>query len=304
MPFHPNEILIHAFIEELQKAYFRTYGNLHSNYSEILGWAGGMALEIISGTDALYHNMEHTMHVTLVGQEILRGKHMKEGGVSPDDWLHFVISLLCHDIGYVKGVCRDDDIENNRYANGKGETLSLPFGATDAGLTKYHVDRGKLFVRERFAGHRVISADIIAENIELTRFPVPNDEDHKDTVGFPGMVRAADLIGQLSDPQYILKIPALYYEFFETGETAKLNYSSPGDLRDSYPRFFWKVVYPYVKAAIHHLSVTQTGKQYIANLYANVFRVENEVQMKSIARSPSRDVPKDPEQKPEPNLMQ
>jgi len=288
MVFHPSEIIIHAFIEELQQAYFKTYGTLHSNYSEILCWAGGMALEIISGTDALYHNMEHTMHVTLVGQEILRGKHMKDGGVSPDDWLHFVISLLCHDIGYLKGICSADDIENNRYATGKGDTVSLPFGATDAGLTKFHVDRGKLFVRERFAGHKMINADIIAANIELTRFPVPNDEDHNDTIGYPGMVRAADLIGQLSDPAYILKIPALFYEFFETGETEKLGYKNPGNLRDSYPRFFWKVVYPYVKPSIQHLSTTQIGKQYIANLYANVFRVENEHQIRAV-QSPKDD---------------
>ncbi|HBB33823.1 MAG TPA: metal-dependent phosphohydrolase, partial [Cyanobacteria bacterium UBA9273] len=56
-------------------------------------------------SDALYHNVEHTILVTLVGQEILRGKHIRDGGVSCEDWLHFIISLLCHDIGYVKGVC-------------------------------------------------------------------------------------------------------------------------------------------------------------------------------------------------------
>ncbi len=62
------------------------------------------ALEIISNSDALYHNVEHTILVALVGQEILRGKHIKEGKVLPIDWLHCIISLVCHDIGYVKGV--------------------------------------------------------------------------------------------------------------------------------------------------------------------------------------------------------
>ena len=41
-------------------------------------------------------------------KEILRGRHIRQGGVTPSDWLHFMISLLCHDIGYVRGVCRAD----------------------------------------------------------------------------------------------------------------------------------------------------------------------------------------------------
>ena len=63
--------------------------------------------------------------------------------------LHFIISLLCHDIGYVRGVCRGDG--NGRYVyDDKGELVTLPDGSTDASLTPYHVTRSKLFVRERF----------------------------------------------------------------------------------------------------------------------------------------------------------
>ena len=69
-------------------------------------------------------------------------------------------------------------------------------------MTPYHVDRAKLFIDERFGGHRLIDAEVIKRNIELTRFPVPKESDHQDTINFPGLVRAADLIGQLSDPRY------------------------------------------------------------------------------------------------------
>ena len=50
-----------------------------------------MALENIANSDALYHNVEHTILVTLVGQEILRGKHIREGGIACEDWLHYLI---------------------------------------------------------------------------------------------------------------------------------------------------------------------------------------------------------------------
>eukprot|EP01028_Stygiella_incarcerata_P012112 TRINITY_DN7281_c1_g3_i1.p1 TRINITY_DN7281_c1_g3~~TRINITY_DN7281_c1_g3_i1.p1 ORF type:complete len:375 (-),score=127.53 TRINITY_DN7281_c1_g3_i1:857-1981(-) len=238
-----------------------------------------MALEIIGQSDALYHNAEHTILVTLVGQEILRGKHLKEGGVSPEDWLHFVISLLCHDIGYVKGVCLKDRPKEHLFDSGRdGVMIKIAPGATDAALTPYHVDRGKTFVRERFKDHGLIHADLICANIELTRFPVPSDSDHQGTDNYAGLVRAADLIGQLSDPRYHCKIPALFYEFQETGASEKLGYKHPGDLRRKYPSFYWNVVHRFISKATSYLENTHDGHQILANLRSNIFVVEHEVE--------------------------
>src|SRR5260370_24786198 len=103
---NPTEVLIDAFGDELRAGYRRMYGGLKPDYEDIICWAGGMSLENIANSDALYHNVEHTILVTLVGQEILRGKHMREGGASPDDWLLCIISLVFHDIGFVKRRCR------------------------------------------------------------------------------------------------------------------------------------------------------------------------------------------------------
>ncbi|MFB2836834.1 Npun_R2479 family HD domain-containing metalloprotein [Floridanema evergladense] len=275
--FNATQILIDTFVEKLREGYHRTYGGLKTDYEDIIGWAGNMALENIANSDALYHNVEHTVLVTLVGQEILRGKHIREGGVSCEDWLHYIISLLCHDIGYVKGVCRQDREDEGLYATGKeGGMVKLPPGASDASLTPYHVDRGKLFITERFGGHKLIDAEIIKRSIELTRFPVPSAEDHQNTVNYAGLVRAADLIGQLSDPRYLKKITSLYYEFEETGVNKALNYRHPGDLRRNYSKFYWNGVFPFIKEALRYLQLTQQGKQIIANLYSNVFVVEHE----------------------------
>lgn len=274
--FNATELLIDDFVKNLKAGYRRTYGGWKPDYEDIIGWVGSMALENIANSDALYHNVEHTILVTLVGQELLRGKHIREGGVSCEDWLHFIVSLVCHDIGYVKGVCRQD--QNGLYATGIDDTMApLSFGSSDAGLTPYHVDRGKLFVEERFGGHKLIDAEVVKRNIELTRFPVPKAEDHQGMVSFPGLVRASDLIGQLSDPRYLQKISALFYEFEETGVNKALGYRHPGDLRKNYPKFYWNGVYPYVEDALSYLSLTQQGKQIIANLYSNVFVVEHEM---------------------------
>jgi hypothetical protein len=272
--FNPTEVLIDACTDRLQQTYRYTYGHREPHYAGIIGWVSCMALENIANSDALYHNVEHTIMAALVGQEILKGKHIREGNVTPCDWLHTVISLLCHDIGYVRGVCRDDC--DGSYTTGiDGRVTTLPPGATDASLTPYHVDRGKLFVRERFGGHDIIDAEVIAANIERTRFPVPNDSDHQKTADYPGLVRAADLIGQLADPHRLRKLPALFHEFEEIGLNTKLGYVTPDDLRDYYPVFYWNVVNQYIQEGLRYLRVTQEGKQWVANLHAHVFAIEH-----------------------------
>jgi hypothetical protein len=54
-----------------------------------------------------------------------------------------------------------------------------------------------------------------------------------------------------------------------------LSYETAADLRANYPQFFWQVVRPYVEDALRYLQVSQEGKQWIANLYANVFAMEH-----------------------------
>jgi hypothetical protein len=274
--FNPTQIVIEAFVDQLQMTYRRIYGLLEPGYPDIIGFIGRLALENIANSDAPYHDVNHTIMVTLVGQEILRGKHISEGGVTPRDWLHFVVSLLCHDIGYVRGVCQGDR-GNGYVSNISGELVRLPEGATDASLTPYHVTRSKVFVRERFGGASLAHIDTssIEANIEHTRFPVPEGKDYANTADYPGLVRAADLVGQLADINYLRKLPALFAEFSETGVNERLGYRTVADLRAAYCGFFWHVVKPYIGDALRYLRVTQEGKQWIASLYAHAFSEEH-----------------------------
>jgi hypothetical protein len=59
---------------------------------------------------------------------------------------------------YIKGVCQADS--EGVYATGvDSPPVALAPGATDTSLMPYHVDRGKLFVKERFAGHTLIECN-------------------------------------------------------------------------------------------------------------------------------------------------
>ena len=276
-----QKLAIDLCVEELRNAYERTYSNMEQQLGNIIMWSGRLVLENIANSDALYHNVEHTVMVTLAGQSIIEGKHLLEGGVAPRDWVHYMMAVLCHDIGYVRGICGGD--RDGTVATGIGdETVEIPHGASDAALSPYHVDRSKLFVRERFGKGLLmgmvtnIDSELIASYIEMSRFPVPDDDGYKDTEGYPGLVRAADFIGQLGDPNRPRKSAALFFEFEETGSNEELGYKRPGDLHDNYAKFYWDVVSPYIQEALRYLRVTQEGKQWIANLYANVFGAEHE----------------------------
>jgi len=270
---NPAHLVANALAEELAGNYRDMYGERSPEYPAILRSTAKLAIERIANSDALYHDAQHTVMVTLVGQAMLRGRVLAEK-VTGADWLHFTVALLCHDIGYLRGIC-PGDTESSFVINEAGDTVTAPRGASDAFLTPHHVERSKIFVKHRLSQSGYLDADRIARAIELTRFPVPEDDDHADTHTEAGLLRAADLIGQLADPHYPRKLNALFHEFVETGVAERLDFKSPADLAERYPRFFWSVVEPYIRPALQHLQRTVEGKQWIANLYAHVFVEEH-----------------------------
>ena len=50
------------------------FGTSHARLAELLPFAARLALDCIGNSDALYHNVEHTMLVTLAGHEIYKGR--------------------------------------------------------------------------------------------------------------------------------------------------------------------------------------------------------------------------------------
>ena len=249
------------------------FGSSHARLTELIPSVARLALECIGNSDALYHNVEHTMLVTLVGRDILRGRALLKRTTAAD-WAHLLVACLMHDIGYVRGILAGDH-EGNYIIDASGKTVTLPRGSSDAALSPYHVDRSKLFVLDRVAEIKLLDGERIARAIEFTRFPVSADEEEIDEE--VSLLRAADLIGQLGDPRYLYKANALYCEFQEIGINRQLGYQSPADLVDLYPQFYWNSVSCHVQTAIRYLSVTESGRQWIANLYSNIFRAERAI---------------------------
>ena len=294
---YPATSMKQACVNQLHEKYIQMLGKpigyltttldqrFQPDYGVLLRVFAAQVLDKLSASTALYHNVEHTILVCLVGQEILHGKHQLEGNVTCEDWLNFMVSLLCHDIGYVGGVCRQDDPARRRYVRGQvqipasqtSETawVTLAPGTTDASLAPYHVERSKLFVLENFSHYQVLDLEAIQHNIGFTQFPVPDVPAYQVSDRYPGLTRAADLIGQLSDPSYLQKTVALFYEFEELGKNQELGYRTPDDMKLGFPKFYRTQVYAYIQPALAYLQATPLGQQIVENLEANIEAVKD-----------------------------
>jgi hypothetical protein len=270
------ELAAEALGSHLAEHMGRRFGSTDAGLIERVQSAARLALDCIGNSDALYHNVEHTMLVTLVGYDIMRGRQLLIE-TNASDYAHLIFACLFHDIGYVRGILKGDSADGY-IIDAKGNKAELPRGSSDAALMPYHVDRSKLFVLDRVTKDKSLDATRIANAIECTRFPPPHGADYSDSED--GMlVRAADLIGQLGDPHYLRKANALYYEFEEVGMNKQLGYDSPADLTDLYPKFYWSSVSAQIQSAIRYLNITSNGRQWIANLHSNIFRAERELNL-------------------------
>src|SRR3954467_4015616 len=147
----------------LTKDFRRIFGSKHDDSAERLGSLARGTIECLAMSDALYHNFEHTLQVTMVGRDILQGMMLTQR-IEPDDYSHLIVACLLHDIGYVRGIL-SDDTEAEFVVDEKGNKISLPRGASDAALTPYHVDRSKIFAFERLEKAPNIDAARIAAAI-------------------------------------------------------------------------------------------------------------------------------------------
>ena len=268
------EIVKKYLIETLDKKRLEIVPDTPLEYKHIIADSVHASLNIISLSDAMYHDVEHTCLVTLCGQEIFCGKKIKDGNLNSKDWLHFTISLLFHDIGYVKNILPNDD-GNHQIIDESGNHITLESGQTDASLTPYHVERGKMYINQR-CWPEYVDKKVLMDLISFTQFPQPEraqpeGEEEEKLFALANLVGSADLIGQLADPMYDEKIPRLYYEFKESGTSEKMGYKSSQDLRAGFPSFFINFVRPNIQDALNYLQITEEGRNWVAGLNYHVF---------------------------------
>jgi len=86
----------------LARDFRRIFGSACDDWAERIGSMARSTIECLAMSDALYHNYEHTLQVTMVGRDILHGM-MVHQRLEAEDYGHLIAACLLHDIGYVRG---------------------------------------------------------------------------------------------------------------------------------------------------------------------------------------------------------
>src|SRR5271154_730007 len=154
------------------------FGVSHARLAEVIPFAARLTLECIGNSDALFHDVEHTMLVTLAGHDIFKGRALLTHS-TPVEYSNFIVACLAHDIGYVRGVLKGDG-SDGYVIDAVGHKVTLPRGCSDAALAPYHVERSRLFLLDRLASIDELDGSRIANAISHTRFPYSSSPDDHD----------------------------------------------------------------------------------------------------------------------------
>jgi len=170
--------------------------------------------------DTDYHNLRHTQECFLVVARLihgaaLNGKIFSEKGVTLG-----LISAILHDAGYIKTVKES--------------------GGTGGQFTVIHIDRSIKFMTKYLSQRGFTSDDIkfcksclkcTGLNVKISRIKFISGEN--ELIG--KILGTADLLGQMSDPYYLMKLPFLFNEFHEAGITL---YVDEFDMIEKTPAFW------------------------------------------------------------------
>lgn len=225
--------------------------------------------------DARYHDLEHTMQGTLCMVRLLNGRALAgaEPRLSERVFRLGILAILLHDTGYLK---RREDLSG-----------------TGAKYTITHVARSADFARQLLAQKGFPEADIQAVqnmirctglNARLAQLPFETEEER--LTGYA--LATADLLGQMSAPDYVDKLPVLYGEFAEaaafTGDATHFvsSFQSAGDLLQKTPIFWERTIRPKLDNELGGLwrflndPYPAGPNEYLARIEANMDRIRGQ----------------------------
>ncbi len=226
-----------------------------------------------SGCDTTYHDMQHTLDMTLALARLVSGY---ERSVEPPDRLGAaraqmaIITSLFHDSGYIRHETRDKN-----FANG-------------AEFTLYHVSRSADFLR-RYLPELGLARDVGVSSmiVHFTGYELDLDnielDDPRDII-CGHLIGTADMLAQMADRCYLEKCRDRLYNEFVVGGVAVENtrpgehmvrYKSGEDLLMKTPKFYQHVMRERLNSKFNrvyrYIEVLYNGQNpYIDAIRANI----------------------------------
>lgn len=192
-------------VEAIEKALFGP-GPEDGTTGELLGRVAalfGGDFESFQRNDTPYHDIEHTLQATLCWCQLFAGFHRRETTlpVTRKQYRVGLMAILLHDIGYLK---EEGDEQ------GTGAKFTYIHERRSCEMANVWLHASGWAQEEISSVQRMISCTGPRATIGV----IPFRDDLERVLG--QMVCTADYLGQLSDPRYVEKIPALYLEFLES----------------------------------------------------------------------------------------
>ena len=187
------------------------------------------------GCDTVYHDMQHSLDVTLAMARLMAGyeqAHSATGRLGAELFALGVVTALFHDAGYIQ---RSDD---DNHVNG-------------AQYTKFHIERGVRVLAEHLRHFELEQyLDAATEILHFTGYERPLETLARDNPQYRmlgKLLGTADVVAQMSDRCYLEKCrDRLYSEFVLGGVAvaegldgaAQVQYHSGEDLLSKTPEFY------------------------------------------------------------------
>ena len=149
-----------------------------------------------------YHDLRHTLSVLLAVARLADGYNLERPPLPPRLCLDLLLATCLHDTGYIQESW-DTEGTGAKYAP-RHEERSIAF--MERHHQQFGIPQEDLPILTRF-----IQATDLRQPFDGIPFPDPLERDAA------ALLATADLIGQMSDRDYLEKLLFLYYEFKEAG---------------------------------------------------------------------------------------
>lgn len=268
-----------AVRQEVGRIYLATFPSQSLEFiSEFFSWTEDSfngRFDDYQAIDAKYHDLEHTLQVTLCFARLLHGYHQAKGSpeLTPRAFQLGLLAILLHDTGYLK-----------KRADCEG---------TGAKYTLTHVARSADFAAKLLSLHGLPPAEIrsvqnmircTGVNADLGSIPFQSPIER--TIGCA--LATADLLGQMAAPDYIDKLDILFQEFEESNrfngkKTGPGVFTSADELRRKTPLFWANYVLPKIAGDFNglyqYLGEGKPGRtnDYIRKIESNIERLERQL---------------------------
>lgn len=195
--------------------------------------------------DTLYHDLEHTLQVTLCWVRMVANRNQLriEPVMMDNDFKIGLHGVMLHDIGFLK---------ENGDNEGTGAKFTFVHEKRSCELSNLYLSKKGWGKQDISAVQHIISCTGPRSIIDA----VPFNNDLERIMG--ESVCTADYIGQMSDPAYLDKLPALFLEFEESDNFRRIPdekriFKSSEELFLSTPIFWEKLVIPKLEKECNSL---------------------------------------------------